>query len=183
MVDRKILIEALKCTISVPTQKCRDDCPYLVRDEIKPDFPLPPDVVIDGIGYWDSCDTDRMTRDCIEVLSESDDVVKEYDKSEIHENCTVHILENTKTGEVSVGWWENACEKCGEVKGNEKSEDSCIVAREVLERQIPKKPIPYEKDSEEVLEEYSCPECNAPYDVLYDGKLKFCSNCGQALDW
>lgn len=30
-----------------------------------------------------------------------------YDKEEIHENCTVQVLTNTKTGEVSVGWWEN----------------------------------------------------------------------------
>lgn len=28
-----------------------------------------------------------------------------YDKEEIIENCTVQILTNTKTGEVSVGWW------------------------------------------------------------------------------
>ena len=30
-----------------------------------------------------------------------------YDKVETHENCTVQILTNTQTGEVSVGWWEN----------------------------------------------------------------------------
>ena len=30
-----------------------------------------------------------------------------YDEEEIHENCTVQILTNTKTGAVSVGWWEN----------------------------------------------------------------------------
>lgn len=57
------------------------------------------------------------------------------------------------------------------------------VAMKALKKRIPKKPIPYEKDSKEVLEEYSCPECNAPYDVLFDGKLKFCQWCGQALDW
>lgn len=182
MVDRKALIEALKCSIKIPGEKCRDDCPYLVREEIKPDFPMPPDAVIDGIGYWDSCDTNRMTMDCIEALREDADVVKEYDKSEIHENCTVHILENTKTGEVSVGWWENACEKCGEVKGNEKNDDACIVAREVLEKLIPKKPYD-DKMLEEGFEEYSCPNCKAPYSLTYDGKLNFCSNCGQSLDW
>lgn len=31
-----------------------------------------------------------------------------FDKEEIHENCTVQILTNTVTGEVSVGWWENS---------------------------------------------------------------------------
>lgn len=30
-----------------------------------------------------------------------------YDKEEIHENCTVQILANTKTGAVSTGWWKN----------------------------------------------------------------------------
>ena len=30
-----------------------------------------------------------------------------YDKREVHENCTVEILTNTKTGETSIGWYEN----------------------------------------------------------------------------
>lgn len=30
-----------------------------------------------------------------------------YDKEEIYENCTVQVLTNTTTGEVSVGWWRN----------------------------------------------------------------------------
>lgn len=30
-----------------------------------------------------------------------------YDKVEEYPNCTVQILTNTKTGEVSVGWWKN----------------------------------------------------------------------------
>lgn len=30
-----------------------------------------------------------------------------YDEEEIHENCTVHILRNSVTGETSIGWWEN----------------------------------------------------------------------------
>ena len=29
-----------------------------------------------------------------------------YDKEETHENCTVQVLTNTETGDVSVGWWE-----------------------------------------------------------------------------
>lgn len=71
----------------------------------------------------------------------------------------------------------------GEQAKRDAVDEACVVACEALEKQIPKKPIPYEKDSEEVLEEYSCPECNAPYDVLFDGKLKFCPNCGQRLKW
>ena len=30
-----------------------------------------------------------------------------FDVEEIHENCTVQVLKNSITGEVSVGWWEN----------------------------------------------------------------------------
>ena len=30
-----------------------------------------------------------------------------YDKEEIYPNCTVQVLTNTTTGEVSVGWWNN----------------------------------------------------------------------------
>lgn len=29
-----------------------------------------------------------------------------YDTEEIHHNCTVHILSNSVTGDVSVGWWK-----------------------------------------------------------------------------
>lgn len=30
-----------------------------------------------------------------------------YDKETTYCNCTVQVLENTATGEVSVGWWRN----------------------------------------------------------------------------
>ncbi len=30
-----------------------------------------------------------------------------FDEEEIHENCTVQILRNSITGEISIGWWEN----------------------------------------------------------------------------
>lgn len=33
-----------------------------------------------------------------------------YDIEEIHENCTVQVLKNSVTGDVSVGWWENESE-------------------------------------------------------------------------
>lgn len=29
-----------------------------------------------------------------------------YDQEEIHHNCTVQILTNSVTGDVSVGWWK-----------------------------------------------------------------------------
>lgn len=30
-----------------------------------------------------------------------------YDQVESYDNCTVQVLTNTKTGDVSVGWWKN----------------------------------------------------------------------------
>lgn len=28
-----------------------------------------------------------------------------YDEVEVHEGCTVEVLRNSETGEVSIGWW------------------------------------------------------------------------------
>ena len=41
----------------------------------------------------------------LERLSEPKVLISYYDKEEIITNCTVQILTNTVTGEVSVGWW------------------------------------------------------------------------------
>ena len=30
-----------------------------------------------------------------------------YDQEHIYRDCTVQILENTRTGAISVGWWQN----------------------------------------------------------------------------
>lgn len=35
------------------------------------------------------------------------DELNMFDDEEIHENCTVQVWKNTKTGETSVGWWQN----------------------------------------------------------------------------
>lgn len=45
----------------------------------------------------------------------------EYDREEIHENCTVHVLYNSETGESSIGWWRN--DKPPEVMGGENDEN------------------------------------------------------------
>ena len=34
-----------------------------------------------------------------------------FDIEEIYPNCTVQILKNSVTGEVSIGWWENGQEE------------------------------------------------------------------------
>lgn len=30
-----------------------------------------------------------------------------FDQEEIYPNCTVQVLTNTVTGEISIGWWRN----------------------------------------------------------------------------
>lgn len=35
------------------------------------------------------------------------DSVSIFDEEEIYTNCTVQILRNSVTGDVSVGWWKN----------------------------------------------------------------------------
>ena len=51
--------------------------------------------------------------------------------------------------------------------------DMCI---ELLEKQIPKKPIPDNRYFGNGI----CPNCKA---VFMDKSTKNCGNCGQALDW
>lgn len=47
----------------------------------------------------------------LEVLDYLDSYREEeipyYDEEEIVENCTVQILSNSKTGDISIGWWRN----------------------------------------------------------------------------
>lgn len=31
--------------------------------------------------------------------------IAHYDEIEVHEGCTVEVLRNSETGEVSIGWW------------------------------------------------------------------------------
>ena len=55
-----------------------------------------------------------------------------------------------------------------------------------LEKQTSKKPTLWGDgyaDGELIMESYECPECGCIYDFDTDGKLKFCSECGQALNW
>ena len=62
-------------------------------------------------GYVDADMIWRIKRK-IEQLPPSDQIETNiYDIEEIHPNCTVQVLKNSVTGEVSVGWWPNEEEK------------------------------------------------------------------------
>ena len=42
-------------------------------------------------------------------MTESENVnMSIYDEVELHTDCTVQILKNSVTGEISIGWWDNA---------------------------------------------------------------------------
>ena len=83
-----------------------------------------PDILIRGMEMPTSCDrcfvkpckfralekriTVQRHKDCPLVeLPQQTVETNLYDIEEIHHNCTVQILRNSVTGEVSVGWWPN----------------------------------------------------------------------------
>ena len=52
--------------------------------------------------------------DALEELSTKDtdqtvvtSAVSFYDQVEVYDNCTVEVLTNSKTGDISYGWWKN----------------------------------------------------------------------------
>lgn len=57
--------------------------------------------------------------------------------------------------------------------------DEMIDIKELVERATPMQPeFNHDEDT------YECPCCGKTYETYYDGYLrKFCSECGQALDW
>lgn len=77
MSDYKELVSALRCSAGTGG-KCKEDCPYRLMEEIKPDFPVPADVTIDGVGYWISCDCDRMAIDATAAIEQ---LMKERDEA------------------------------------------------------------------------------------------------------
>ena len=61
--------------------------------------------------------------------------------------------------------------------------EALIIAIKALEKQIPKKP-PVVNRPSIFVKVPVCPNCSTSehYQPLY-GKTKYCSNCGQKLDW
>lgn len=112
-----------------------------------------------------------------------------YDQVEEFENCTVQVLTNTKTGDVSYGWKrtyeedrvpdtdfvendeiKKLLEKI-DVNFSKKSVDEAVdFLKDILKKQIPILPIHKDK--------YTCPNCAAQ---LPFGS--YCPICGQKIDW
>ena len=69
-MEKSVIIEALRCTTKVGV-KCRTDCPYRMREQINPEIGIPAEEVIDGVGYWISCDCDMIALDAADALEAS----------------------------------------------------------------------------------------------------------------
>lgn len=54
----------------------------------------------------------RCFKYCKELISKNVET-NLYDAEEIHFPCTVHILKNSASGEISIGWWEGKPEERG----------------------------------------------------------------------
>ena len=57
----------------------------------------------------DACACLNYTEIC--KYAEPDVVMNVYDEVEEHKDCTVQILRNSVTGEISIGWYENNNER------------------------------------------------------------------------
>lgn len=70
-----------------------------------------------SISLWKR-DVCKKAADALEELTSKDkdqmivtSAISFYDQVETYENCTVEVLTNTKTGDVSYGWWKNEGEE------------------------------------------------------------------------
>lgn len=78
----------------------------------------------------------------------------------------------------------NFTDQYGDMDDSSPYEEAVEIARQAIEKQIPKKP--YFRE-EEGSKGYACPSCDMGVEIrLFQGgcvKEEFCSCCGQALDW
>ncbi len=55
-----------------------------------------------------------------------------FDKEEIYSNCTVQVLTNSVTGEVSIGWWKNDRDILEILKSNIRLSDAVVAGEDVI---------------------------------------------------
>ena len=68
----EIVVKALKCSATVrPKERNCEDCPYRTLEEVDDKFPVPPDVEIDGVKYWEGCDCEKICLDAADLLEAS----------------------------------------------------------------------------------------------------------------
>lgn len=71
-MTKKEMAVYLRCTNLPHNEKLKEcsGCPYYMLQEVEPDYPVPPDVVKDGIGYWTYCDYEQICSDAAAMLEE-----------------------------------------------------------------------------------------------------------------
>lgn len=100
-------------------------------------------------------------------------------------------MSNSMTNEEAIRILDPDCKevwKAYDGKDMERCNDACRVAVKALKKQIPKKPLIIKHDKDIKLGSatwkagvpiYKCPRCNG----FISRSNKFCTDCGQALDW
>ena len=88
---------------------------------------------------------------------------------------------------------ETVCHECPYEQAllSEEEQESCRIAIEALEKQIPKeaeiKPLYFENSKEPVEHLVHCPVCDSPvcFTTEYDVRenYKYCPRCGQRIEW
>lgn len=72
------------------------------------------------------------------------------------------------------------------VSDNPELKKALEMAKESLEKQIPKKPDiygdGYDDNGNLIYDTYDCPNCETSYEMDYE-KYDYCPSCGQKFDW
>ena len=68
-MDRTTVIKALRCSATPRTSETDcTKCPYRWLEPVTDLIPMAPDVVIDGVHYWESCDCNKICLDAANLL-------------------------------------------------------------------------------------------------------------------
>ncbi len=93
----------------MPMPPCCDSCPFCIgyfSDENEQEEEYRCAVTMNIITEFDA----RHYRCPLVETSDRETEINIYDEEEIYPNCTVQILRNSLTDDISVGWWENTTE-------------------------------------------------------------------------
>ena len=64
--DINDLVRALRCSSDPHMKHDCSKCAYRFLEPVDKRYPAPPDVIIDGELYWESCDCDRISKEAAE---------------------------------------------------------------------------------------------------------------------
>ena len=65
------IIKASRCSATVkPADRSCEGCPYRELTPVDDKIPCPPDVEIEGIQFWESCNCDAICNDAADALED-----------------------------------------------------------------------------------------------------------------